>query len=1200
MKNQMNSNQYSMMHLKALRYLFPALMVVLFCSGLAMGQTVSNFPTAGSFTWTCPANVYSVQVETWGGGGGAGGAGAHYASTGGGAGGSYVKVANVSVNPGYTYNLIVGMGGTNGPGGAAGTGAIGGTGGSSLFVTTNQPGNTLTTNVMAVGGAGSVGNNSAGTGTSARTQTAGATASNSGNIPSSGADANTVGTSGATGSTSANNSGAGGAGAGASGSAGGGAGGAALSSAGNGNAGTAPGGGGGGADQSSSASNGTGGAGGAGKVTLTWTADTAPTVTSSAATGVTASAATLNGNVTSAGGTDSHTTITQRGFIYGITSGVTIGGSGVTQTAVSGTTGAYTLNLSSLTGGTTYYFKAYAINGIGTNLSSPELNFTTPGTTPPTLTAATGATVDNPFIVTFTDDGTWAGRISGITVGGTTLSTAAYSVNAGAGTITFTPANDGADSLLRTPGTKTIAVLASTYSPTTVSQAIGAGVPAQLVITTQPTAPATDGGALVVQPVVAIEDQYGNPTGGGATVTAAAVQNTWALGGDVSVTASSGGIATFATLNATAATAQALNGATIQFSAGASSVTSSGFNIPAPVVAMWNFENNSIAANDSPTPSTGTGTASPIGMALNGTVGACDVLLGVAKDTGSNNIADLTQEWRIRSTVNGNGWTSTAGIGAQGAQFSASTAGYNTISVNFDWYATAQGEANLQLQYTADGVTWNNVAITIPAAEASLGIANIVNTTSPNTVMGNYVTCNTNIVGVIGGANWYTNLSASLPAGAANNPNFGIRLVNASTGADCVATVGTPLNNTSGNWRFDNVAITGIPVAPSGPPLAPASHITVDSNSFAITFPSAYDTWLGAVTNITANGYTLPLNSSTTNATSIIFDMTQSPIFRTNGNFTITVGATGYLPDQTFQPIVAGVATQFGIITQPAGPTGSGGTLVTNPVVGFLDQYNNVTTNGASGTVTAYPVGSSWLFNTNSGTNISVNVSIGTATFTNLAAINSGSSPLSSAQIHFVSSLGSYSALNSATFIIPAPATSGFGATNLAVFQEDVVSANSTFSILEVNPVSGSVANTFPVPATGTNALRTSSAATTGRMALSADGTLVCFTGFETQDGSLVTTPDVTQVTNRGAGTLDASGKFTLQTTYTGVAANQTRSATTLDNQTWWMGDKGGIYTNTTTGPVVNVAGNNVRSIKTFGGQVFFMQQASGKVVAPM
>jgi len=52
---------------------------------------------------------------------------------------------------------------------------------------------------------------SAGTGTSARTQTAGATASNSGNIPSSGADANTVGTSGATGSTSANNSGAGGA-----------------------------------------------------------------------------------------------------------------------------------------------------------------------------------------------------------------------------------------------------------------------------------------------------------------------------------------------------------------------------------------------------------------------------------------------------------------------------------------------------------------------------------------------------------------------------------------------------------------------------------------------------------------------------------------------------------------------------------------------------------------------------------------------------------------------------------------------------------------------------------------------------------------------------------------------------------------------------------------------------------------------------
>ena len=47
---------------------------------------------------------------------------------------------------------------------------------------------------------------------------------------------------------------------------------------------------------------------------------------------------------------------------------------------------------------------------------------------------------------------------------------------------------------------------------------------------------------------------------------------------------------------------------------------------------------------------------------------------------------------------------------------------------------------------------------------------------------------------------------------AANNPNFAFELVNASTGADCVSTQGTPLNNSSGNWRFHNVSINGTPV----------------------------------------------------------------------------------------------------------------------------------------------------------------------------------------------------------------------------------------------------------------------------------------------------------------------------------------------------------------------------------------------------
>ncbi|HWZ95920.1 MAG TPA: hypothetical protein VNW30_12060 [Opitutaceae bacterium] len=259
-----------------------ALALAAFGAGRAQAQTVVPFSTPGNQTWTCPTGVASVQVESYGGGGGSGGVGAHFASTGGGAGGSYVKVASVTVTPGTVYQLTVGAGGTAGAGGAV-SGTNGGTGGSSYFGN-SVAGNPSGAVILAVGGPGSVGNNTAGVSTTNRTVTAGATATNSGNIPSSGAAANFAGTNGATPVTSANNSGAGGAGAGPSGSSGGGAGGGALTSAGNGNPGSAPGGGGGGADQSSSSSNGAGAAGGAGRVVLTFATAT-PTINSNGTPG---------------------------------------------------------------------------------------------------------------------------------------------------------------------------------------------------------------------------------------------------------------------------------------------------------------------------------------------------------------------------------------------------------------------------------------------------------------------------------------------------------------------------------------------------------------------------------------------------------------------------------------------------------------------------------------------------------------------------------------------------------------------------------------------------------------------------------------------------------------------------------------------------------------------------------------------------
>ena len=230
----------------------------------------------------------------------------------------------------------------------------------------------------------------------------------------------------------------------------------------------------------------------------------------------------------------------------------------------------------------------------------------------------------------------------------------------------------------------------------------------------------------------------------------------------------------------------------------------------ADVITAWTFENNAVALNNSPAPSTGSGTASSIGMATYPTpnigVTTDDVIAGSTGDTGVNGNTDLSQIWRIRAQAGSggaaNGWSSLAPVGTQGAMFAASTVGYTNIKVSFDWYATNQGEANMQLQYTTDGATWHNVALSLGS---NAGLALLNNTTSTNTVKGSYVSITQGL-----GQDWFTGLTATISdPNAANNPKFAFQIVNASTGADCTGASGTPLNNNSGNWRFDNITISG-------------------------------------------------------------------------------------------------------------------------------------------------------------------------------------------------------------------------------------------------------------------------------------------------------------------------------------------------------------------------------------------------------
>jgi hypothetical protein len=222
-------------------------------------------------------------------------------------------------------------------------------------------------------------------------------------------------------------------------------------------------------------------------------------------------------------------------------------------------------------------------------------------------------------------------------------------------------------------------------------------------------------------------------------------------------------------------------------------------------IAKWTFENLSVATNTNPTPSTDLNGAvtsvSTLGMTSYNSPGlgtnAPDIVLGKSSDTGVNNVADLTNTWRVRATGAGNGWSSAAPLEAQGAQFNVDTTGFDNITVSFDWYTTTQGEANLELEYTTDGTDWINAPITLGGSDSGATVE--TNSSNANLITGSYVNSDAQ--------NWYTGLTATLPI--TGDSSFGIRMVNAATGTADVSTADTALNNSSGNWRFDNVSISG-------------------------------------------------------------------------------------------------------------------------------------------------------------------------------------------------------------------------------------------------------------------------------------------------------------------------------------------------------------------------------------------------------
>jgi hypothetical protein len=619
-------------------------------------------------------------------------------------------------------------------------------------------------------------------------------------------------------------------------------------------------------------------------------------------------------------------------------------------------------------------------------------------------------------------------------------------------------------------------------------------------------------------------------------------------------------------------------------------------------VADWTFDNiGKKSPVNTPAPAISNNTATATIMGFNfptsfifadgsmGSTNTGDVLANGAPFSSTGSAGQFV--WRLRGQSPGNGWNSQAPIGTQGAEFDVSTMGYSNIVITFDLYQTSQGEAKMCVLYTTNAWATTNVANNLAYGLNPTLIT--TNTTSPNTVMGTYFD---NTFGSI----FFNNLVVDFTGDptVANNPNFGIRIVNAAMGFDCVNYLNQPYNNASGNSRLDNVAINGQFTGSFAPVVTNSSLATVDApftNTFAVN-----PAWSTNISAIYVNGVVLtntgPNASYTVTSSNIVFNPAKAPILQVSGLDSIVVYATNFTSAKVTQFVATGVATKLTFI-QPAGPSASGGTLTTNPVVSLTDQYGNGTTNPYANMIVTATVSNSAAW-TLGGSTIQQIIN-GSCVFTDLTATVTGSTVVSNAAIQLTLTGYTNSAnhttttnFSSTSFNIGVPPVA-FIPGNLAAIQIDTLGNNTTFSVIELKPSAAGQTkpvNIVPISATGTNALRLSSAGSCGKLALSDDATFLVFDAF--QDGSSAT-PDETFNLNRAVGTLNYTNKFISPVSYvsTSFGGSQARSACSPDNNNFIIDDKGGLYVNS----ALVYQQNNV-SVRSFGGATWAL---TAKVAFP-
>ncbi len=259
----------------------------------------------------------------------------------------------------------------------------------------------------------------------------------------------------------------------------------------------------------------------------------------------------------------------------------------VSFTTSSGLTASQIAQIQFLNPATGTYFPA-TILSTGEIVPTINLILTTPSTqaagTPFNVTITSEDIGLNPRNVTNATNISLSTNSFGGTITGTTTGT----ITAGTNSVTISGVIiSGVSTIVNITATRTSGDNVNPDSSANFT--VTPGLPAILIVSTQPTAPLLSGTTLATQSSITVKDQYGNLIGAGIIVNAAVSTgqaSNWTLTGTTSATTNSSSIATFSNLTASnSSTTTAFNNATITFtpSTGTGTITSSpAFIIPAP------------------------------------------------------------------------------------------------------------------------------------------------------------------------------------------------------------------------------------------------------------------------------------------------------------------------------------------------------------------------------------------------------------------------------------------------------------------------------------------------------------------------------------------------------------------------------------------------------------------------------------------